>query len=57
MRALHECMILFGHVGYSEEYLLERRLRDAMWYEIGAAPEQIQKFIISRELMGREIMS
>jgi len=54
--AIHDCIVLLGHVGYSEEYLLESRLRDVMGQEIGSGPPQIHKIIIARELMGREFL-
>lgn len=56
VRALHDCMILFGHVGYSEECPIEQRLRNAIGYEFASGTEQIQKIVIARELMGREAM-
>lgn len=56
INTLRDCIVLMGHVGYSEDYLLAGRLRDVMGQEIGSGPPQIQKIIISRELMGREFL-
>jgi cyclohexanecarboxyl-CoA dehydrogenase len=51
--AVHDCILLHGHVGYSEEYPLEQRLRDVMGLEFTDSMAQIMKIIIARELMGR----
>ena len=54
---IHDCLLLHGHVGYSEEYPLEQRLRDAMGIEFMDSVAQIMKVIIARELMGRAAAS
>ena len=51
--AVHDCILLHGHVGYAEEYPLEQRLRDVMGFEIADGTAQIMKIIIARELMGK----
>lgn len=51
--AIHDCIILHGHIGYSEEYPLEQRLRDTMGLEFADGTPQIMKIIVARELMGR----
>ncbi len=53
LSAIHSCIVLHGHYGYSEELPLELRLRDVLGYEIAEAPPQILKLIISREILGR----
>ncbi|MFC1993663.1 acyl-CoA dehydrogenase family protein [Chloroflexota bacterium] len=54
INALYDCMIIFGHVGYSEDYPIEKRLRDAMGELFGDGTPQIQKIVIARELIGKE---
>lgn len=54
VHALHDCMIIFGHVGYSQDCPIEERLRDVVGHEIGGGTPHIQKMIIARELLGRE---
>jgi cyclohexanecarboxyl-CoA dehydrogenase len=54
VRAIHDSMIILGHVGYSDEHPVQERLRYAMGHEIGGGTSHIQKLIIARELMGRE---
>ena len=51
--AIHDCLLLHGHLGYSEEYPLEQRLRDALGFEFADGTAQIMKIVIARELMGR----
>ena len=55
-RAIHDCILAFGHYGYASEYPHEQRLRDAMAVEIADGTAQIQKIIIARELFGREFV-
>ena len=51
--AIHDALLIHGHVGYSEEYPLEQRLRDAVGLEFTDGMDQIMKIVIARELMGR----
>ncbi len=51
---IHECLLLHGHYGYTQELPLEQRLRDVIGWQIGDGTPQIQKLIISRQLLGRE---
>lgn len=53
---IHQCLLLHGHYGYTEEFPLEQRLRDAIGWEIGDGTSEIQKVVIARELMGREFL-
>lgn len=55
-RAIHDCLLLFGHYGYASEYPHEQRLRDVMAVEIADGTAQVQKIIISRELFGRDFL-
>ncbi len=54
VNAIHDSLLIHGHVGYSEEYPIEQRLRDAIGFEMADGTAQIMKMIIARELMGRE---
>lgn len=50
-KAALEAIQIFGGYGYMKEYFVERYLRDAKLMEIGAGTNEIQKLIISREVM------
>jgi cyclohexanecarboxyl-CoA dehydrogenase len=56
VETIHQCLLLHGHYGYTEELPLEQRLRDVMGLEIGDGTAQIMKVIVARELMGRETL-
>ncbi|MEW6034814.1 MAG: acyl-CoA dehydrogenase family protein [Chloroflexota bacterium] len=51
--AVHDAILLHGHIGYSEEFPLEQRLRDLLGMEFADGTAQIMKIIIAREMMGR----
>ena len=51
--AIHDCILLHGHIGYSEEYPLEQRLRDTMGLEFADGTAQIMKIVVAREIMGK----
>lgn len=51
--AVHDCLLLHGHVGYSEEAPLEQRLRDVMGFEFADGTAQIMKLVIVRQLIGK----
>ncbi len=52
--AIHACLLLHGHYGYSMELPLEQRLRDVMGLEIGDGTPEIMKGIVAREAFGKE---
>lgn len=52
--AIHQCLLLHGHYGYSRDLPIEQRLRDVIGWQVGDGTAQIQKLIISRQLLGRE---
>lgn len=54
--AIHECLLLHGHYGYTQDLPLEQRLRDVIGLEIGDGTAQIQKMVVARELIGREAL-
>jgi len=51
---IHQCLLLHGHYGYTDELPFEQRLRDVIGLEVGDGTAQIMKIIVARELMGRE---
>jgi cyclohexanecarboxyl-CoA dehydrogenase len=54
--AIHDCMILHGHYGWTTELPLELRLRDVIGTEIADGTPQIAKAVVARELIGRDIV-
>jgi alkylation response protein AidB-like acyl-CoA dehydrogenase len=44
---------IFGGYGYSSEYPVEKLMRDSKIFQIYEGTSQIQRLIISRELMMR----
>jgi cyclohexanecarboxyl-CoA dehydrogenase len=54
VEVIHECLLLHGHYGYTNEFPIEQRLRDVIGWQIGDGTAQIQKLIISRLLLGRD---
>jgi cyclohexanecarboxyl-CoA dehydrogenase len=53
---IHDCLLLHGQYGYTQDLPLEQRLRDVIGLQIGDGTAQVQKIIIARELMGREYL-
>lgn len=47
-----EAIQALGGAGYTKEWPVERYLRDAKLYDIGAGTNEIRRFLIGRELMG-----
>ena len=54
VQILNDCMVIRGHLGYSESLPIGQRMRDVAGWQIGDGPPQIQKLFISRRLFGRE---
>lgn len=54
VHALHDCLLLHGHYGYTDEYPIEQQLRDVIGLEIGDGTAQIAKIVIVRERLGKE---
>ena len=46
---IHQCLLTFGHYGWSEDLPHQQRLRDVMAMEIGDGTAQIMKMIIARQ--------
>lgn len=55
--AINDAIVLHGQVGWSDELPLQALLRDVSAYQIGDGTPQIQKLIIARELIGREVLA
>ena len=47
-----EAIQALGGAGYTKEFPVERYLRDAKLYDIGAGTNEIRRFLIGRELVG-----
>jgi cyclohexanecarboxyl-CoA dehydrogenase len=56
VHAIHDCMVLHGHYGYTQDFMVEQRLRDVAGQLIADGTPQIQKLIIARGLFGREFV-
>jgi cyclohexanecarboxyl-CoA dehydrogenase len=54
--AIHECLLLHGHYGYTQDLPHEQRLRDVIGLEIGDGTAQVSKIVVARELFGREFL-
>ncbi len=52
--ALHKCLLLHGHYGYSRELPIQQRLRDVIGWQIGDGSEEVMKLIVTRELFARD---
>jgi alkylation response protein AidB-like acyl-CoA dehydrogenase len=51
--AIHQCLLLHGHQGYSRRLPIEHRLRDVLAWQIGDGTPQIRKLIVARSLLGK----
>jgi isovaleryl-CoA dehydrogenase len=52
VRTALEAIQALGGAGYTREWPVERYLRDAKLYDIGAGTNEIRRFLIGRELIG-----
>jgi isovaleryl-CoA dehydrogenase len=52
VRVSLEAVQALGGAGYTKEYPVERLVRDAKLYDIGAGTNEIRRFLIGRELIG-----
>jgi len=50
---IHQCLLTFGHYGWSKDLPHQQRMRDVMGLEIGDGTAQIMKLIIARQRIGR----
>ena len=53
MRVATDAVQVFGGYGYSEEYPVEKLMRDAKIYQIYEGTSQIQRLIIAKEIFDR----
>ena len=51
MRATHKAVQIMGGAGYTADYPVERMMRDAKVCEIGEGTNEIQRLVISRQLV------
>jgi len=56
VEAIHDAMLIHGHVGYTRDYPLEGRLRDAIGFQTGDGTAEIMKIIIAREIIGKDFL-
>ncbi len=54
-KATHEAILLHGGRGYNNDYPLERYYRDIVGLEIYEGSSNIQRLIIARDLLGRDL--
>jgi cyclohexanecarboxyl-CoA dehydrogenase len=52
--AIKDCMVLHGHIAYSDDLPFQSMLRDVSAYFIGDGTPQIQKLVIARDVLGRD---
>jgi cyclohexanecarboxyl-CoA dehydrogenase len=50
---IHQCLLTFGHYGWSKDLPHQQRMRDVMGLEIGDGTAGVMKLIIAREKIGR----
>lgn len=58
--SLHACsnaIEILGGYGYLRDFPVERYYRDAKMYQIGEGTSHIQRIVIAREILGRDIVS
>ncbi|MBL8633669.1 MAG: acyl-CoA dehydrogenase family protein [Myxococcales bacterium] len=53
MRACNTAVQIHGGYGYTREFPVEKAMRDAKLCEIGEGTNEIQRLVISRELLGK----
>ena len=52
MRATDQAVQIHGGYGYTDEFPVERYMRDAKLLDIGAGTNEIRRMLIGRELIG-----
>jgi cyclohexanecarboxyl-CoA dehydrogenase len=50
---IHQCLLTFGHYGWSKDLPHQQRMRDVMGLEIGDGTAGIMKLLVARERVGR----
>jgi cyclohexanecarboxyl-CoA dehydrogenase len=54
VETIHQCLLLHGHYGYTDELPFEQRMRDVIGLEIGDGAAEVMKMVVARELLGRD---
>jgi len=57
IEACNNAMLTLGHVGYSSDYPVEQRLRDALGYQFADGTADIQRIVMVREFIGKEYLN
>ncbi|HEX6470911.1 MAG TPA: acyl-CoA dehydrogenase family protein [Streptosporangiaceae bacterium] len=52
--AAHQALLTLGHLGWSEDRGLARRLRDVIGTELADGTANVTKLVVARQLLGRE---
>jgi isovaleryl-CoA dehydrogenase len=52
IRVSLEAIQALGGAGYTKDFPVERYLRDAKLYDIGAGTNEVRRFLIGREIIG-----
>jgi cyclohexanecarboxyl-CoA dehydrogenase len=50
--AIHDMLLMYGRLGYSEENPIEQRWRDALSCKLGDGTAEVMKMIVAREMLG-----
>jgi cyclohexanecarboxyl-CoA dehydrogenase len=53
VEVIHQCLLTFGHYGWTKDLPHQQRMRDVMGQEIGDGTASIMKLIIARQRIGR----
>lgn len=56
VETIHQCLLLHGHYGYTDELPFEQRMRDVIGLEIGDGTAEVMKMVVARQLLGREAL-
>ncbi len=57
LRVCDKAIEILGGYGYLRDFPVERYYRDAKMYQIGEGTSQIQRIVIAREILGKQIVS
>ena len=52
--AAHQALLTLGHLGWSEDQSLARRLRDVIGTELADGTANVTKLVVARQLLGRD---
>ena len=55
-KVVNDAVQIFGGAGFNTEYPVEKLMRDAKIYQLYEGTSQIQKLIISRQVLGMETL-